>query len=142
MTSGESPDVRNMTTIIVVCLLACFIWLLSRKPKKSKVPAPVLNPICIHCGKSACVLKYRTDSLHFDGPMPCCDVICTACGKNNTSACGIEEKYRVATAIQQHNQQVAEYLQKKEDLRALLREATEQGVDPENFDQWLRSKGL
>jgi hypothetical protein len=34
------------------------------------------------------------------------------------------------------------YLQQKNQLKELLREAAQQGVDPENFDAWLKSKGL
>ena len=81
--------------------------------------------------------------------MECCDVICTACGRSNsdhfpygTSAYGSDDKWRVVKAIQKHSQQVDEYLQRKNQLKDLLREAAEQGTDPENFEQWLRSKGL
>ena len=72
--------------------------------------------------------------------MECCDVICTACGRSNsdhfpygTSAYGSDDKWRVVKAIQKHSQQVDEYLQRKNQLKDLLREAAEQGTGPGEF---------
>jgi hypothetical protein len=115
--------------IVVAVLIACS---LRRKP--AVVDNPPLNKTCLSCGEPACEVSRQYVHTDFIAH----DVRCAACGKFNVEPQRGGRQY----AIDTHNRNVAEQQQKKKDLRALLEEAARQGVDPQNFEQWLRSKGL
>lgn len=75
-----------------------------------KAPWPELNPLCMHCGESACQVtkeSQRQVSNPYGPPdvKMFCDVICTSCGKLNTTgnAHTIDPKKRAKwDAIERH----------------------------------------
>jgi excisionase family DNA binding protein len=76
-----------------------------------KAPWPELNPLCMHCGESACQVtkeSQRQVSNPYGPPdvKMFCDVICTSCGKLNTTgnAHTIDPKKRAKwDAIERHH---------------------------------------
>ena len=104
----------------------------------------------MHCGESACQVtkeSQRQVSNPYGPPdvKMFCDVICTSCGKLNTTgnAHTIDPKKRAKwDAIERHNKNVAEHLEKKHQMRAMYEDVARRARDPEEFEQWLRSQGL
>jgi hypothetical protein len=130
-----------LVIIVAVCAVISIIWAISRKSTEPDSPTEPLNPICYRCGESACVFQYKKE-IPAGALEPirgnACYIICSACGEINGSGWNIGKSDATGLAVSQHNRR----LQEKNQLKELLWEAAQQGVDPENFNEWLKSKGL
>jgi hypothetical protein len=117
---------------IVVVIVVCYLL---RGDKSPPADNPPLDKTCLSCGQAACEIIESVSGVG----IPYHRVKCSACRQFNIEY--LPRSTRQHT-INVNNKIIAEQQQKKQNLLALLREAAQQGVNPETFDQWLRSKGL
>jgi hypothetical protein len=135
-----------MAILIFIVAVVVVYWLYKICHPPTNIPP--LDKTCVHCGQATCEIS--KPYLGGGQGLIYYDVKCAACGHYNVpeyTSGGLEHVIRlnnelIVSCRAAKAKQEAEERQEKADLRALLREAAQQGVDPENFDQWLRSKGL